>query len=441
MGDLGPDQREEHPSGQGQREHESPLKIGMLEPDVVSELLKPHLRLADANLRGLHGAGEPSPTQKTVCRGSLKPPRARVEYLEEPRHPEPEVPVPPDPVPLLQELIRSGRDGTCKAVVEVVKARCRHWRVAEGPGFVWVQPGDRAGLVLSGHLDVVPAGEGWSRDAFAGEVAGEEVWGRGACDMKGAIAAMLSAAEEAGRGDWALALTTDEETGMAGARALSRSGALEGADLVLVGEPTGMDLGVGHRGGLWLEVETRGKEAHGGKPQEGDNAVLKMLKLLQAVEGFELPQRHGLLGGSTLNVGALHGGEAFNVVPAQCTAKLDLRVPPPASVHGARKALEEALGKAGIPFQSRVFTQLDPFEARPGPLLDRVRHWLREANPQARDIGLHYGTEAAVYQQHAPCVVAGPGRLDFMHVRDERVGVAQLRAAQRFYLRLLKAWS
>lgn len=349
--------------------------------------------------------------------------------------------MPADVVALLQELLQAGRDPTCKTAVEIVKARCKAWHVVEGPGFLWVQAGARPGLVLSGHLDVVPAGAGWAEDPFEGAVRDGEVVGRGAADMKGAIAAMLMAAEEARSGDWALALTTDEETGMAGARALAGAGALEGADLVVVGEPTDMNLGVGHRGVLWLELETKGRAAHGSTPDQGANAIHAMLRLLQGVEGFALPQKHALLGGSTLNLGTLRGGDAPNMVPAACTATLDLRVPPPASIAGARKALEQALEKAGVPHAARVLSQHDPFEARPGPLLDRVRAALRSASPDARDVGLPYGTEASVYQAFAPCVVAGPGQLARMHAPGERVGVAQLRAAQRFYLGLLRAWS
>lgn len=350
--------------------------------------------------------------------------------------------VPDDPVPLAQQLIRAARDATHRATLDIVKAQAKKdWRVVEGKGFVWVQPGDRTRLVLSGHLDVVPAGQGWARDAHGGEVLEGEVWGRGAADMLGAVAAMLAAAREAGQGDWALALTLDEETGMAGAKALAASGAMEGADLVVIGEPTDLDLGVGHRGVLWLDLETRGKAAHGGTPERGDNAIHKMLRLLGAMDGFALPGRHALLGGSTLNLGRIDGGTAPNVVPARCTASLDLRVPPPGSTHTARRAVDAALGKAGVPYEARVVSQLEPFEAKTGPMLDRVRHWLREAKPGARDVGLPYGTEASVYQAHAPCIVAGPGRLDRMHVPDERVAVADLRAAARFYAALLRAWA
>jgi acetylornithine deacetylase/succinyl-diaminopimelate desuccinylase-like protein len=349
--------------------------------------------------------------------------------------------VAPDAIALAQDLVRAGADASCKAAVEIVKARCKRWRVVEGEGFVWVQASQRAGLVLSGHVDVVPAGQGWTRAPFSGDLADGDVWGRGACDMKGAIAAMLTAAEEVGDGDWALALTLDEETGMGGARNLARAGALEGADLVVVGEPTDLDLGVAHRGVLWVELETKGKAAHGSRPQEGENAITKMVRLLQSVEGFALPEKHALVGGSSLNLGVLRGGEAVNMVPPSCTAQLDLRVPPPASTAGARKGLEAALAKGGIPHGLRILSEHAPFETRPSPLIDRVRHALREAHPGATDIGLPYGTEASVYQAFAPCVVTGPGELARMHALDERVSIAQVRAATRFYRSLLEAWA
>jgi acetylornithine deacetylase/succinyl-diaminopimelate desuccinylase-like protein len=305
-----------------------------------------------------------------------------------------------------------------------------------------MQPEGRATrLVLSGHVDVVPAGDGWSCDPFAAEVRGSEVLGRGTCDMKGAIAAMLAAARAQGEGDWALALTLDEETGMRGAHRLADSGALSGAELIVVGEPTEMHLGVAHRGVLWLEVAVQGQAAHGSTPEKGRSAIQGMLRLLQGVEGFALPGRHAVTGGSSLNVGTLHGGEAVNMVAARCTASLDLRIPPPTPPAQARQHLEQALRKAGVPYEARVLAEHAPFEARPGLLLDRVRHWLRDAHPGAQDIGLPYGTEASVYQREGPCVVAGPGRMARMHARDEGLALDELRQAQRFYASLLRAWS
>jgi succinyl-diaminopimelate desuccinylase len=356
--------------------------------------------------------------------------------------PGPTRPMIQDPIPLLQALLRAGADASCQAAVQVVREACpKAWRVVEGKGFVWVQPGDRARLVLSGHLDVVPAGPGWTRDPFGAALDGGEVWGRGAADMKGAVAAMLTAAQEVGEGDWALALTTDEETGMAGAKALAASGALDGADLVVIGEPTDLQLGVAHRGVLWLELACQGKAAHGGSPEKGDNAILKLLRLLQALDGFALPERHRLVGGSTLNLGTIEGGTAANVVPAHAKAQVDLRVPPPGATLGAKRALEAALGKAGVPYQSKVVSQLEPFQGPAGPMVDRVRSVLREARPGATEVGLPYTTEASVFQAHAPCLVAGPGALDRMHVPDERVAAADVRAALRFYRGVLRMWS
>jgi acetylornithine deacetylase/succinyl-diaminopimelate desuccinylase-like protein len=258
--------------------------------------------------------------------------------------------------------------------------------------------------------------------------------------MKGAVAAMLGAARQQGEGDWALALTFDEETGMRGAHRLADSGALSGAELVVVGEPTEMDLGIAHRGVLWLEVAVQGQAAHGSTPERGRSAIRDMLRLLQELDGFALPAKHGVVGGSSLNVGTLRGGEAVNMVAARCVAQLDLRIPPPMPTAQARAQLEAQLGKAGVPFAANVLAEHAPFEARPGLLLDRVRRWLRDAHPGARDVGLPYGTEASVYQREAPCVVCGPGRTARMHARDEGLAVAELRQAERFYASLLRAW-
>lgn len=193
----------------------------------------------------------------------------------------------------------------------------------------------------------------------------------------GGIAAILSAARGAPRGDLALAFTTDEESGLAGARRLAASGALDGADLVVVGEPTGLDLGIGHRGVLRLEVAARGRAAHNSTPRE-DGAAPPSPRRLRA------PRRPRAPRPATLNVGVLRGGEAGHVVPERCTAQLGVRVALPASTREARKAVEEALAEAGEPYELRVVAEHAPFEAKPGPLLDRVRAALRSANPRAR---------------------------------------------------------
>ena len=152
--------------------------------------------------------------------------------------------------------------------------------IARSPG----SDGDAPALGFTGHLDVVPLGEAaWRVDPFAGETAGDRLYGRGSSDMKAGVAAMVVAAcRVAGargrRAGIELVLTAGEEIGCAGARAIvAHPGVLGRVGALVVGEPTGLSPRVGHRGVVWVRLRFRGRTAHASMPQEGDNAVLRPL--------------------------------------------------------------------------------------------------------------------------------------------------------------------
>jgi succinyl-diaminopimelate desuccinylase len=259
--------------------------------------------------------------------------------------------------------------------------------------------GTRPPLVLCGHLDTVPPGEGaWTRDPYAPAVEGGRLYGLGAADMKGAVAAMAIAAArvaaEATRGrplaaDLLLAFTSGEETSSFGARALAQSGLLRGAAGLVLGEPTANRVGIAEKGGLWLEIVLCGRTAHGSLPHLGANAVAGLAEVLAALErastharppttddrrpttaergppsavgpeasaaaGDEPGQRpaeealrlalhappHPLLGVPTLTPTRASGGVANNVVPDRATATLDVRTIPGQSASAIFEAIE-----------------------------------------------------------------------------------------------------
>lgn len=150
--------------------------------------------------------------------------------------------------------------------------------------------GERPPLVLTGHLDTVPPGpEPWSRPPFGGDLADGRLHGRGACDMKGGVAAAaaLARARPGGlRGDLILALTAGEEVDSCGAQALVRGGDIPTPAGLLVAEPTNLGLYTAERGLLWVEVLFRGKAAHGSSPHLGVNAILAATDLLRRLEAL-----------------------------------------------------------------------------------------------------------------------------------------------------------
>jgi succinyl-diaminopimelate desuccinylase len=196
--------------------------------------------------------------------------------------------------------------------------------------------GDRPRLAWNGHLDTVPAGDPstWSSGPFEGAVVDGRLVGRGACDMKGPIAAALGAVAALRRvgvslaGTLDLHLVADEElAGIHGTRVLRDEGLLD-HDAAIVGEPSEMDIALAERGGAWVTAVAHGKAAHGSQPHLGVNAILTMSRFLLRLPEA-LPDRvHPLVGGPTVNVALVAGGSAPNVVPDRCEVEIDRRIIP-----------------------------------------------------------------------------------------------------------------
>src|SRR5438128_6032553 len=184
-------------------------------------------------------------------------------------------------------------------------------------------------ILLAPHLDTVG---GESQEIFQPRQRDGRLYGRGACDTKGSGAAMLTALIELARSpqrprrtELVLAALVDEESGQGGSRALVARGYK--ADLAIVGEPTESQVVTAHKGDLWLQLETRGKAAHGSRPDLGRNAVHEMARIVDLVEttyAATLRQRkHSLLGNPTVSVGTIPGRSHPNLVPDRCPVSID----------------------------------------------------------------------------------------------------------------------
>jgi len=227
-----------------------------------------------------------------------------------------------------------GAEGLAVQVAEPVPGR---------PSVIGVLAGSGGGesLMLNAHMDTV--GAGGMKDPFIPVVRNGRVYGRGAYDMKGSLAAIMIAAREARKlklhGDLIVAAVADEEVASVGTAAVLER--IE-ADAAIVTEPTEMRLCLAHKGFAWLEVETRGVAAHGSRPDLGIDAVAHMGRILTGV--LELDQRlragrgHLLLGTGTLHASLIEGGQELSTYPARCVVKLERRTLP--GEDGA-KALQE----------------------------------------------------------------------------------------------------
>ncbi len=321
-------------------------------------------------------------------------------------------------------------------------------------------------LHLNGHFDVVPPGEGWSVDPFAGIVRDGRLYGRGASDMKAGIAAAVYAAEalrRAGvrlRGRLEVSGTVDEESGgFAGVAWLCERGFIARArtDYVIIPEPFGAQrICVGHRGVWWFEVTTHGRTAHGSMPFLGVSAIDQMAPILEAVRRELKPALEGRVTrmpvvpeGSrraTLNVNAVSGGQAGEPVQTpcvadRCTAIFDRRFLPEEGLESARREMHELVERvrARVPelrYELRDRMVVHPVETpADSPLVAHLTRAIREAcgvdatlvaSPGSYD-HKHVARIAGVEQ----CVAYGPGQLELAHQPDEYCEVADLQRATR----------
>lgn len=196
---------------------------------------------------------------------------------------------------------------------------------------------ERKVLGLSGHMDVVPVGEAkWKHEPFAAVQEDGKMYGRGTSDMKGGLTALLFAMIELKnegvslKGDIKMLATAGEEVGAVGAKRLYSEGHMDDVDALIIAEPTNNEVCIAEKGVLWLEVTTYGKTAHGSTPHLGINAINHMYHLLHALEtNFEMDvEADELLGKPTYNVSMINGGVGTNVVPDQCSLRIDIRTIP-----------------------------------------------------------------------------------------------------------------
>ena len=313
--------------------------------------------------------------------------------------------------------------------------------------------GSRAGLVLSGHMDVVPAGEPeWESDPFTLTARDGKLFGRGACDMKGflAIATNLAHSCDPGalRAPLVLLFTYDEELGLLGAKRFAETWG-DVATLprsTVVGEPTRLEVVRAHKGFGNVRITVRGVSAHSGYPHLGKSAIEPAGRVIGALAALrqELEQERPAHADDfpdvpfvSLNVGRVVGGTATNVIPDVCVIELSARPLPHMTwtevlrrVHGAVVGVAESDSVA-----------VEEMTSNPGLLLDRkapIYRALMEATGQARDRSVCYATDAGWLQEAGfDCAVYGPGDIAVAHKPNEFVPVDELDAAREVVERLI----
>ncbi|MGE0716487.1 MAG: acetylornithine deacetylase [Alphaproteobacteria bacterium] len=316
------------------------------------------------------------------------------------------------------------------------------------------------GVILSGHSDVVPVeGQPWTSDPFElTERDGGRLYARGSSDMKGFIAAMLTAADRARGRRLArplhLAISYDEEIGCVGIRPMLAALQAEGfrASGCIIGEPTEMRVGTGHKGKVAGCICCRGLEAHSSNPLLGLNAIHLGAGMVH--EAILLQERLAAAGArdgdypvphTTVHVGTIRGGTALNIVPGDCNVEFELRLVPPDDADALLAELARAGERLSAPGRARgLATGIEVSTVNTYPGLDTdtgeaIVSLARMATGQNGTVKLAFGTEAGLYQKRLgiPTVVCGPGSIDRAHKADEYVTRDELAACDAFLDRVV----
>lgn len=307
-------------------------------------------------------------------------------------------------------------------------------------------------LMLSGHMDTVQAYD--FAEAFEGRRDGEYVYGRGSCDMKGPLAAMMAAMAAIHRsgtklkGDLVFCGVSDEEEMGIGAKAMIERGPMTSA--AIIGEPTELRVAVGHKGIEWIEATFHGTKVHGASEEQGVNAIASASKFVCKIESEYKPvlrsRVHPLLGRPTINVGTIVGGDQPSTVPDLCKVRMDRRcivgetIP---QVYGELEAILEELHAEDPSFRGEI---RDVFDGQTLPhepfCTDAEEPIVRAAVKAVESRGV--SGELTAFKAWADsgfmaaagdckCIVLGPGELSVAHSTREKVSIAEMNKAAEIY--------
>jgi acetylornithine deacetylase len=339
------------------------------------------------------------------------------------------------------QMRRSGLDVVCEPVTP------------GRPNVVGVLEGRQRGrtLMFCGHTDTV--GVAGMDDPFTPVERDGRLYGRGAQDMKGGVAAMMSAAAAiAARGGLAagrliVAAVVDEEHSSIGADALVAQWRADGA---IVTEPTDLDIAVGHKGFAWLDVVVEGKAAHGSRPADGQDAILRLGRVLVRLEALDAALQarpaHPLVGTGSLHASIVHGGRELSSYPDRASLQMERRTLPSESEATALEevqAIVDALGREDATFRASVKAMFSrpAYEIPAGHELPRaLSSALTRVGGRPRIAGASFWTDAAVLG-HAgtPSVLFGPGGAG-LHSTEEYVNIRDVTICRDALVAVVREW-
>lgn len=342
---------------------------------------------------------------------------------------------------------------------------CEQFEVAPGRANVLARfdaPGSPTTILMDAHQDTVPT-DGMIIDPFDPVVKDGKVYGRGACDVKGGMAAMMATFARlvkdrpAGAANVVLSCSADEEATVLGVLDLARLWTVaerrteiltSAPDMSLVAEPTDLNIVVAHRGATRWKIKTTGRACHSSRPSDGISAIYRMAKVLACLEEYAeyLPTSipaHPMCGPATISVGRIEGGISVNTVPDACTIEIDRRVIPGEDGVAVIDQVAEYLRKRfdfDVEMLPRWITGTPLPDDNNHVWADRLMQHIEAVAGAREKIGVAYGTNAArIAVTGVPSIVCGPGSVDQAHTKDEWLPIDELEQAAEIYYRFCAA--
>jgi len=288
-------------------------------------------------------------------------------------------------------------------------------------------------IVFTGHFDVIPAGNSsdWKYPPFSADIKDNKLFGRGSADMKGGLTMLISVMKNLSKNSEFLkkycivfAGTADEELGMTGSLNLINEGVMDNADLLVIAEPTNMNIGVAEKGLLWVKLILHGKAAHGSMPENGINSIVEASKIIPRLFNFLDNEVNPILGTSSLNIGKINGGTVINVVPDKTELELDFRLIPEHNPDILVDKIKE-LKTSSCTLDFEILKKLPAIYSDTNlPFIQKLRKL-----SGGRLIGLPYATDGANFidpDKSIPFVIFGPGDPSIAHTVNEYIELDSL---------------
>jgi acetylornithine deacetylase/succinyl-diaminopimelate desuccinylase family protein len=307
--------------------------------------------------------------------------------------------------------------------------------------------GNGDGLMLNGHMDTVPAGDlnKWNYNPFEGKIVNGKIYGRGASDMKGGIASILSAVKNLSKEKFKkkllLTFVADEEVALKGSEYLikNKKEIFKDVKYGVIGECTNLRARIAQKGIVQIKVKFKGKAAHGSKPERGDNAIYKAVDFVQELRKLieQLKKRRNIiLGSGTINVGTISGGTKINVVPDFCNVEIDRRIIPGETIDYAVNQIKKIIKKLKLKADIELGNNRLPMQLNKNLELIRILKNITKT----KLVGESGYTEAELFYRDAgvPCFSFGPGISELAHTVNEYIPIKNLQKATRIYEKIIR---